>query len=316
MLEIRARKISSSVQMTTCPGYRGQVHSVFERVVNLVTDGVLITLADQQIGEPPNGVIVELAGDQDFKTYPIRSGSVCYGDGKQLIFNQAGLSINLTEAAIFHAKKELTPPLGSLETQFDRLTAIQEIAVEYAPREGLAPLWYKPLSSAPVYNVTPSFSSVLLSNAQGAIFQLRKGIQQANIGLAQQGITTLAGLGVGLTPSGDDILTGLAAALGLYEKAIQITGRYENIFQIMLESVARNSNPISLNYLAQAIRLEISSELFEFIRCLFEQKAEKIKKAIQNLFSYGATSGAELGLGAFLGASISLEKKLESIQTA
>ena len=84
----------------------------------------------------------------------------------------------------------------------------------------------------------------------------------------------------------------------------------------MLESVARNSNPISLNYLAQAIRLEISSELFEFIRCLFEQKAEKIKKAIQNLFSYGATSGAELGLGAFLGASISLEKKLESIQTA
>ena len=52
-MRLRALTISSGVTQVKAVGFCGQLHSVFRRVANVLSDGQLLTIADAAIGDLP-----------------------------------------------------------------------------------------------------------------------------------------------------------------------------------------------------------------------------------------------------------------------
>jgi hypothetical protein len=125
--------------------------------------------------------------------------------------------------------------------------------------------------------------------------QIGKAIKYAEPGRCTRGAQLAAGVGLGLTPAGDDFLMGVMLALWLSMKepdpyinallagARGRTGRLSTAF---LEAAARGEAGQSWHHMAQAIAMA---------------DAQEIRQATAILLSAGHTSGADALLG-FAGA--------------
>lgn len=103
-------------------------------------------------------------------------------------------------------------------------------------------------------------------------------------------LTSMIGLGPGLTPSGDDFLTGLMAVLWM-------TGEREFLSQIRRET-ERNlerTNEISAAYLSHACRGEFS-EPFHYLVSM-----ENMMAAVHKIASVGHSSGTDALTGIYFG---------------
>lgn len=98
----------------------------------------------------------------------------------------------------------------------------------------------------------------------------------------------LIGRGPGLTPSGDDMLTGMLAVLIAARKPIHSFLPPEDQLRMLTTSV-------SCSYLHSARRGEFSTPVLKVLRCL--QTGRIALPAIRRLLTVGHTSGADILLG-------------------
>ncbi|NDJ56446.1 DUF2877 domain-containing protein [Enterobacteriaceae bacterium 4M9] len=117
------------------------------------------------------------------------------------------------------------------------------------------------------------------------IAQLERGLQGE-----QPDWRWLIGYGPGLTPSGDDILTGIAAVL-------HATGLFARIpsFLPPADQLAQLTTSVSCSYLNSAGMGEFSTPVLKVIRRL--QSGRCPQSAIGRLLAVGHTSGADILLG-------------------
>ena len=308
MQTLVAQRMSSAATPTTQPGFRCEVHSVFRRVLNLTANGLLITVTDMGSSDLPNGVFVRLPEGSDFESFRLQTGNQGYGDGKELLFPGAGLAIDLSNVDIVPSEKSINERLLLRNERGPRLAAVHKLACRLAPSEGLTPLWRNTGDILRGNVPMQSAITTLLQVASTALVDLINGVREIDVESIKSGAGALTGLGIGLTPSGDDVLTGFVAALVLWMDATRDKGQTEPILKAIRDGVGRKTNLIALNYLDQAMRSEISEQLYRFISCLIASKPADLQRTIEELFAYGASSGAELGLGAYLGVAVSMER--------
>ncbi|HEU4361730.1 MAG TPA: DUF2877 domain-containing protein [Mycobacterium sp.] len=104
------------------------------------------------------------------------------------------------------------------------------------------------------------------------------------------------GRGPGLTPSGDDILIGVLAALW---SAGVLTGESMAALRQPLESAARTrTNDISAEYLHYACRGMAAGPLHDLLVALHGRRPAAVGDVVDRLAIYGHTSGADIALGA------------------
>lgn len=118
----------------------------------------------------------------------------------------------------------------------------------------------------------------------------------------------LVGLGPGLTPSGDDILSGLLVSLrhlGLAagaERAVQLAGW---LAAAVTFDARTRTTPISATLLHCAARGEASAEVLAVLRGIAGRQA--LEPALNRLLRIGHTSGADLAWGLLIGLSAVLD---------
>lgn len=100
----------------------------------------------------------------------------------------------------------------------------------------------------------------------------------------------LIGYGPGLTPSGDDIVTGMLAVLHTTDLFTRLPS-----FLPPADQLAQLTTSVSCSYLNSAIRGEFSTPVLKVIRHL--QSGRSPQPAIGRLLSVGHTSGADILLG-------------------
>jgi hypothetical protein len=269
-------------------------------VLNLTADTLFVSIADQKVSGLPNGVFISLPGDAGFDIFQLESGMLGYGDGANLHFEESGLMITLSGAHVFQARKSIDVPLLPENERSKRFVHMRDIAGRIAPQVGAGVLWSlvddllkRRLADIP----TPT---PWLHSTQEGLICLMSGLRSADEEVIMQGVLKLIGLGVGLTPSGDDLLTGCVGALALWGEVNPTEAWITPLLHSILVTAEGKTNRIALNYLHQAARCEISDELSDFISCLLTDSHTDPQHAVEGLFSYGASSGSELGLGAFL----------------
>ncbi len=117
---------------------------------------------------------------------------------------------------------------------------------------------------------------------------------------AGEAAAAIAGCGIGLTPSSDDLLTGYMAML----HAMSAVGVLENIAPVAREiagRAAQKTNRISGAFLLQSGEGYVSEDVLHLLRLLYsDSDALQIKQAAMRVAAFGSTSGSDMLTGIVL----------------
>jgi hypothetical protein len=253
-------------------------HSRFERAVNYVLRGRLISVVDASIGGGPLNVVLNgLSSDTSrFDATPLEvdSDAISFGYRQFQYSERHRYSSNL--------EFEVWDP-DRLKRNLLTFGALLQAA---SPPKSLAFL----LDKRRAAHFLPGFE-------QACARQISCGVRLLFGGCVLEGITALKGCGPGLTPSGDDFIAGLLVALHLRRRLFG-----ENCLALAdsICRTARTQNPFSNTFISLAREGLMFERLKELVLSLIHGRAPDLKQAALKLFSVGGSSGADLGTGLYL----------------
>lgn len=110
------------------------------------------------------------------------------------------------------------------------------------------------------------------------------------------GIKKMKGSGHGLTPSGDDFITGMLYALNLLQ---EVNAKDMSELKNKIYETSKTTNDISRNMIFHAKKALYFKQFKDFQTALLN-KEKNIKQGFLNLINIGDTSGSDMITGYFL----------------
>jgi len=282
---VTARAVSRAVGEYLQGGARkARVLGVFERACDLIADdGEVIGLVLPSVGEGPLNVLV---GGRSGLFRGLQVGERAHLSRERI--HVEGLWVDLSKAAVWEPR----PDWGGLRERWKAarrdLSSICALCRQWAPEGSLLDLLWPGeggagLQQQLVLNVVRTAWPALQEGWAGEATRLR------------DGAVRLAGLGGGLTPAGDDFLTGLMLWAWLAHPTP------EAFCQTLVDASVGSTTVLSAALLRAAARGECSSAWHRFLDALVGgREAEgEVGVALRGVLACGATSGAD-ALAGFL----------------
>jgi Protein of unknown function (DUF2877) len=275
------------------PNFESTVHSVFENAVNLQlpTDGLLVTLLNSK-HDLPQGVRLETRRAPPFEGLGIGARGICT-DGVLRV--DPDLVIDLRQADRWECG--LSTLKANVRNQSVAAAWLHAwIALkERAAESGLAPIGL----DAPTTHSTPRADiSQRLTETMSQLVRATRESDLAGMRELQQ----LIGLGTGLTPSGDDLLTGYLAGLWCAARREPDRLRFLSLLRDLVRDLSRRTNDVSRTYLRLAARGQVSSVLADLAAAICAGAArERVITRAEAAMRVGHTSGMETVNGLLLG---------------
>jgi len=244
---------------------RGVLHTAFRQVINCTVDGRLVSIVTPATGSGPNNIVVDSA-DLTF----LASGEGCTCD----------LSvIDVSNAKVFDSR----PVLDERDASefLTSLHFLEQIVIEEASRlscafmldERRAGYFSTPFERSVRDHLRHSFAGFLNGSVEEVVF--------------------LKGAGFGLTPQGDDLISGTLIAIYVYGlmKQLPTEGLRHEIY-----NRARTSNAISNSFLLYASLGRVYEKFKDLLDALAHDKT-RIHDAASRFLGIGETSGADVSTG-------------------
>jgi hypothetical protein len=250
-------------------GARAVVVGVHSRACHLRLEcGALLVVVPPAVPLSPNGVVMEPA-------------SPAWRSGDTL---ELGLDTVAT-AEVWEPRPRISRLAPGVVA--DRLRATRAIALgESTSAASLRPLW---IEAGPARRL----GEAAIARDPGSVARAAAG---------------LAGLGPGLTPSGDDLLAGFAAAWTLLAAALGRDGAARRRVTAAIGTGARpGASPLGRAWLAHAMRGELPEPMTRFAHALFAAEARDLAPAVRAVLTVGASSGTDWTVGFLLGGAAALE---------
>lgn len=158
---------------------------------------------------------------------------------------------------------------------------------------GMLVRWAPPLSLAFIFEpalekgFTRTFERHLLAS-------FKKGVAHFRAGDCARGVKALRGLGLGLTPSGDDFISGLLAGYNFAMRGMRFdtAARIERIY-----FHAGGSNPISDSFLRCSYEGRVNAKVLRLMKALSGGGRAELAAAAKAALASGHTSGADFCSG-------------------
>lgn len=264
--------------------FAGVVHSAFRRAVNIagLADGELHTLVTDELDDGPNSLVVVA---DDFLAMGICQGdSVRAGGGSLAIAGKA--MVNVAGAATWRTPVPETRCASGL---LRRRLAQAEADIR---RSGMPGGFIEGMADTEIARLT---TRMLHEGASGLALALGRGDTEAALAHAGR----LLGLGPGLTPSGDDFLTGLLASRALCRR--QGDAGSDAFAPGVIRLAKTATNPIAYAAIAKAARGEARERVARLIITLGSATAEPVSPALTQVLAIGSSSGTEIAFGVIRG---------------
>ncbi|CAN5525624.1 hypothetical protein BH20CHL7_BH20CHL7_17300 [soil metagenome] len=243
-----------------------RVHSVYQSAINgLTPDGRLVTVATERVGGLPNGIVI--AGDPDLAGLGIRPG-MGVRLGQALRFESVGVIIRLDDAAPWSPRV----PVLDVSRWPSRAVRCASLARRHRVAGGLE----------------------ALAAAGSALNALAGAITRSDRVAALRAARGLIGLGPGLTPSGDDALAGVEAALHAVGHPVA------GFLQAGTDDLETRTTTVSAAMLRHAASGDAAERVHRLLGALLSGPDEGLPDAIQAAVRWGATSGSDLLAGVVL----------------
>ena len=265
----------------------GKVHSVFERTINIITEkNHIYTLAVPEIFDGPSLIkvskedLVLLKNMQDKKVEELQNGIV--------INNEYHILLN--KGFVYQIPELMYP--NEIPSQLNQSV----VKINDYLRTELDTVGYYKKSFANDIEKTMHLFLIIGSD------KLVSGLNSQNSNQIFEGIKSLVGLGHGLTPSGDDLLTGMSLIMNSKNypnKEIQL------LFNQHLTKLMKNTNLISQNQMKLSMEAQALEPIVLLIKGLFDdQDFENLLPHITDILEIGSSSGSDIISGILLGLTI------------
>ena len=265
-------EIVSYGNLLRCGTY--EMHSRFSSVVNFIAGDNLVSVVQEKIGGGPLNIVVRGIVTDSVTSLEILSHSI---------------KLNGEEISL-DASKRYNPFFNIEGSRYDRfeenLKYLEKALVELAPENSLTSFLSGRIEMMP----QGSFQSITRK-------KLDSGLKELYSGDIEKGVQLLKGVGIGLTPSGDDAIAGVLVALNLTQ---EITGwdLKQSISKIAETAVSQNKfTNAFVQCAAQGMLFEKNKHLMQ---SLLHGEAREIKESILRVLEIGHSSGADMAVGFLL----------------
>ena len=282
-----ARSISRTVaDLLNAGQFEARVLAIFKRVCDLIThDGEVVAVVLPQIGDGPLNIVVNEATDLFAGIGP---GAKVTLDGDQLQIGRLG--VELGEATVWEPRPEWDRLRARRAMIAPCVPLLRAICVRHAPAGSLLSLLSDRLPddklAGPVLSAARKATGILWDGLKGHPDKLKAGAMG------------LAGLGGGLTPAGDDFLTGAMLGAWLTHPTPHALCR------ALVEVAVPRTTMLSASFLQAAARGECSAQWHSLLAAMDDEPNSavetRITAAVQKIMSHGATSGADSLVGFLL----------------
>ncbi|MGH2495233.1 MAG: DUF2877 domain-containing protein [Ktedonobacteraceae bacterium] len=293
----------------------GIVHSVFPKALNIVVDDTLFVLLSSEVQRMPNGARLPAIVMEQLYAKLSPATEVSIGDHR--------LYIPTLDFSIYLPGKAAWEPVPAIAAHRWHRSVVTQHACTLArhlahrsQQDGLAPL-VKPLLLRRLVQETP-----LAKMALPLLRLLVRATRQQDITGVEKAARGLAGLGPGLTPSGDDTLGGFIGVLALLSKwgrtptrGVPTCGLTQTLpmksdialATIIADTARTRTTILSATLLAHAARGELAEYVGDLLISLALPVAasDAVIQAAERVLAYGACSGGDTLLGILLGLQAS-----------
>lgn len=254
MRSINALSLTHCVNEWLADSCRPRILHVFYRACDLINERrEVLSIVTPQIGNGPFTLVLE--DEVLFSQYLDIESSVSFHDDKLTLGN---LTVNAAEAKLWAPRPAWEDLHAKREDILNQITAL------------------------PAFHYQSSLPTQLLST-----FSISLAV--ANLAASLTSAKQLAGLGIGLTPSGDDFMMGAIYAAWIIHPT--------DIAKILAEEIANTAAPLTTSlssaWLKSAGRGEAGIRWHEFFRSLISGDPASIQKAMDKILAVGETSGAD-----------------------
>ena len=279
MRALNAIALAPDVRTWLANTRRPRLLHVFERACNLINEsGTVLSIVSPKIGAGPFNLVV----------------------GEELLFSE---TVSL-QSPVSHSSHSLT--LGNLVIRTERAKIwdpCPDWEELHAKRDGI----FQRLMKLPITNYldppgldtpftqTPPGSS---TSAQSLISNLSSSLAVADVASSLAAARQLAGLGIGLTPAGDDFILGALHAAWIIHPA--------EVASVLAQGIANRAAPLTTSLSAAWLRSAgrgeagiLWNQFFEALLASPMADVADLVEAMENLLSVGETSGAD-ALAGFL----------------
>lgn len=276
--DIPVRFIGSTTAGSLAIPAAGTVLTTFPRSCYVELGGHIIALVLPDLLRGPLNLVIDPPPAFAFEHLP--SGATVHLAPPRLTVD-GGPSFDLATADVWDAH---LAPLRSADPSVDREVLAHRI-------DGIKSV----LADAPADSLAHPGSRS--ARAAGAMDALYSGLHKSEEEAIAHGARSLAGLGPGLTPSGDDVLTGVLIALALLVPAHTAVVR-----RAVVDAVRDRTTRISLAYLDAAARGNAGEAWHLLARALDDGPDDAVATAAAQVMAFGETSGADMLAGFVLAA--------------
>jgi hypothetical protein len=266
-----------------------RVQSIYRSVVNIATADGLLTVAWTEGGGLPNGILADLG--RDWRAIGLQPGMVVVAGDAEIRVPDAGLEIQFAGASRWSPRLH-APAVGAdaAAARWGRRTAAtRTIARAHASAGGFGPLLGEEVAHEP---------DGYLDVARPMLACLIVALEAGDRSRAAEAATRLIGLGQGLTPSGDDVLVGIEAALHALARPTA------GFLVLATAGVEERTTELAATLLRHAAAGEFAERLHVLIAALLGSDDEAIPAAIDRAVAWGATSGTDCLLGVLIGLDV------------
>jgi hypothetical protein len=265
-----------------------RVQSVYRSVVNISTADGVLTVAGEG-GGLPNGILADLG--PDLRAIGLHPGMVVVASDTKIRVPDAGLEIQFDAAARWSPRLPSSPEAaGEASARWGRRTAAtRTIARARVSAGGFGSLLREDV---------PDDSDGYVHVARPILAGLTVALENGDRWLAAGAATRLIGLGPGLTPSGDDVLVGIEAALHALARPTA------GFLGIATGGVEGRTTALAATLLRHAAAGEFAERLHVLLAALLGSDDEAIPAAIDRAVAWGATSGTDCLLGVLIGLDV------------
>jgi hypothetical protein len=287
-----ATLVSNAIRPYLEQGGSCVVHSVFRAVLNLETRDGLITIGGPSVEPLPHGLCIR--GPIDFRATGLRTGQDVILDRRRIRIPAFDIDIDLSRAASWSPRLLLADPHLARARWRIRAPEIRRLvaaAVRARPgsRDGLGDL---------IDHDGRALLGPVARLAAPRLERFAAALRHADPAAAGMAAESLLGLGPGLTPSGDDALVGMAAAV----TALATPGTLDASFlRRAVDTASTRTTAVSATFLRHAAAGEFSGGLHGLMAAFIGPDPSDMVATIERSVAYGATSGADTLVGVFMG---------------
>lgn len=301
---LKAIAASSEVLPILKSNSNGHVHSVFNNSFNLAFGGHLVHIGALGNGIAPFGIGLEQADVQLLTTLLAVDLEVVWDEASMSVLFPKGITLSLAEATwTTHQMQPFTYSVPSLE---DNFMFLANRLLQDDWNTGLAQT-SEEKKRIVQYIVDPATSIGELLVLE-KLDELRESVMHHGMD-AEKVFDYWIGRGLGLTPSGDDCITGICAVLSALEGTDQTFS--QKLKSYLVEHGQQRTTHVALEYLLYAVENKFHSHLLQLCYVLDKPRGAEFLKALEELKEIGHTSGADTLVGMLIGMKAAVIHKKE-----